>query len=451
MIFQIYSIFSNREIAIGFWLVVLAIWAFWKIDAASTVRDLVLTLFQGSLFPIFATLAVWVALTVVILKPVGLWTPSETKATVFWYLFSGVVLLGRSISNKDGATFFKNVILDNFKIIAFLEFMVVAYSFSLITELWFIPLMAVLSIFHAQSGTDKKHATVQKILEFILSGIVIFLVVHFAMTTFENNGAIFSLTTLREVLLPILLSILALPYFYLVYCYSSWQSTRISINQKNYQSNELKALARKRIFWSLFLSPKLARRAVRQFQMIPAETHQDVRDIIRDVKLYERKRNTPPTVELEEGWGSYAAEDFLKDHDLKTDDYHELGFGDEWGAASETKYFENAGLYESVISRLKGDVKAVGTLQLWGSFKLDPTPENGLNQFRDICTALTVAATNLNQLPDAVTKALVVPEDITHRNGVHLLNVKTSQFEGSPILDVEFTISMASTSENTSQ
>lgn len=436
--------FNNREIAIGIWLGIITIFCVLKFNVFGNLKDLFKVFFCSVLLPIFVGLALWLVLGIVFLHWANWWGTSDLKSTVFWYLFSGAALLGRSIQSQKGQLLFSQFISDQFKIIAALELVVVFYSFSLLNELWFVPVLFVLGAMLVISEGKPEYAPVRKLLEWVLVGITIFLIYHFVMRTISDKGAFWNLGTARGVTIPIVLSIWVLPYCYVLRCYSRWQEALIQIDQKTYHSDSLRKYARKKFRWALFLRPVLLKRAVRQFNMLPAKTKSDIRDIIKQVRQYENDRPNPQSVPEDQGWCPYAVETFLRDEGFNTGDFHNSGFDDEWYAESDTKYLEDAGLFETLIYRAKGQEGVVKTLQLKGRFDIEPPPEAAIEQMENLAINLIKAATTLDTLPKCIKVGFDTTSNAHEQLSMYKLGLTFTLFDEANIMDAEFTISVKS-------
>lgn len=438
------QIFNNREIATTIWLAILT--AIFiphlsaKADLKGSLIGVLTALFQPKLFVLFSAYAFWVSIGAFLLSVSGLWTVFELKSTILWFLFSGAVLLGRAIQHDGDASFFANILRDQFRFLAIFEFIAVAYSFALWIELLFVPFITFLTIAKIFYERDEKFAAAKGFIDWILTGIVVIVIWHFIATTIETKGSLFSVQTLREVLLPILLSAFSIPIYYLMHCYAHWENAVIRIEFKTFQSDQLKEEAKDTFFRNFFLQPVLLLRAVRQFQTIPAETKSDLIDIVAEIRAYQRLKKSPPLVPTEVGWSPYIAEQFLADLDLKTNDYHKSGFDNGWFAESHYKDISKEFPRETLVYCIQGSEEVADTLQLKSTFQIDPHPKNGLSALQEAASALALKATGHEGLPNQIASAIAQASEAEMSHGSHILAVDTKRFDEANILDVEFTI-----------
>jgi len=433
------SIFNNRELATGVWLMIGIVFLITQTNSRDALGHVLRAVFQFKLFVLFSSLAAWLLIGVLALWQIGWWTVDYLKLTILWYLFSGTVLLGNSIQSQRDFGFFKDMLTGQFKAVALLEFIVVFYSFAFWKEMFFLPLMTILSVTQVISETKEEYAPVKKLLDWLITIIGFGLIVHFVRSAINDYGTLFNLATLRDVTIPILYSLWAVPICYLWWCHARWEEARIQLNQKTYHSDDLRKFARNQFLYSLYFKPILLKRAVRQFNLLPATSQQDVQNIIFQVQSYEAGRRSPARVETQIGWCPYRAESFLSAEGYETNDFHDCGFDGEWLAESQTIYLKEVGLFETLIYRIKGVEGLVKTLQIKGSFKITPSPNSGLAEMESLCASLAQVATINHNMPSQILAGFENQTNVYETINHHHFTLKFSRYEDANILDVDFT------------
>ena len=298
----------------------------------------------------------------------------------------GSVFAGRALQAKEDDHYFRSLFRGSLKLGVAFEFIVVAYTFSLATELVLVPALFLLGSMLVISDTKPEHKKVKGLLEFVLASFAALLVWNSLSSTWASPEGFFTPDTGRNFVLPILLTIGSIPVFYLLFCYSHIEQARIQIDQKTFQSDELKRYARKRFFLTFMLRPWLLRRATRQFHILPAKTNVDVDQIISDILDYERKEEEPPAVDPALGWSPFDARDFLKAYGLRTNDYHE-GHDEYWGS-SEYIDLDFHILPNKAVFYIEGIDGVVKTLKLTGEFMNDFGGSEAVQKLREIGVAL---------------------------------------------------------------
>nr|WP_321456715.1 hypothetical protein [uncultured Cohaesibacter sp.] len=439
--------FSNREIALAIWggIVVLAMAVGFRKNTGirGALISVVKAMLAKRLVLLFCSYALWIVGVVLVLNRTGLWTLFELKDTMLWTIFSGLALLGGAIRHERGAAFFWDIVKDQFTVLAAFEFIVVAYSFALWAELILLPIVASISILHAMAGTKEEWAPAERVCEWVLSLFFLLITWHFIATSIETKGELFSSQTLRTVLLPILLSTLSLPAFYLGHCYAKWESLAIRLEIGNPKSDHLKAAAKKIFFLPFFLRPQLLERAVRQFKEVAIESLDDICTIVTELKFYELQRKNPPPIAKQDGWSPYAAELFLTNFDLRTNDYHRTCVPELWLAESQNKSIDNTFPRKYLAYRIKGTSDVVKVCKLEGHFQLDPSPVEAMELFIAAAEELAATAAELGDLPAEIANALAAHKNCLVQVDEYRLSVRFYKFSDANIFDVSLTVSVA--------
>lgn len=253
------DIFNNREIASAIWIGIFIVIFLFVEEIRSSVGAVIKILFQKLFVFTFLTMVFYVAVIVFGLYRIGLWEYSQLKNTIQWFCFSGVVVAFRyATSTKEGMKL-KMIIADNIKIIIILEFLVNAYTFSLIGELLFVPIVTMIVAVNAFSQSKEEYSSVVSLTNVLLSIMFFGLLAHSIanLVTDIDNFALF--TTLQSFLLTPMLSILFMPFVYLFVLYIAYDTVFVRLNLGPKKSNKLKGRAK----WEIFKICHLNLRKVR--------------------------------------------------------------------------------------------------------------------------------------------------------------------------------------------
>jgi hypothetical protein len=237
------DIFSTRELSLLIWLLLgLTAMMFGK-DMRKSLGGIFKLLFGKQIGTILLILTVYVFATLFLLNKVGTWDFTLLKDTIFWFVSVALVLFF-SINKAKDTHFFKDIVKESFKWTIALEFFVNFYTFSLLTELILMPTTFFLAMTLAYSQTDKKHEQVSKLLTNILAIIGLTFFVYVTYKTFYNYQDFFTLHTLFSFLLPPILTVLLIPFLYLVSLYMNYEELFIRVDFMTNDSNKKKLLKR---------------------------------------------------------------------------------------------------------------------------------------------------------------------------------------------------------------
>jgi hypothetical protein len=127
--------FTNREIAVGFWAAIFAVWALSRDEIRNAAWRTIQSIFRPKLLSIWIVGAGWIGLGIYLLHFFGFWRVEHLKGTAFWSLSAGIVVLVHGFSHGAGAPNYRKIVRDLFEVTVVLEVMLSTYCFSLPAEL----------------------------------------------------------------------------------------------------------------------------------------------------------------------------------------------------------------------------------------------------------------------------------------------------------------------------
>ncbi|UWQ31636.1 hypothetical protein K3555_13645 [Leisingera sp. M527] len=372
--------FNNRELAGATWISLVLVVSVANKDIRQSIGGVISALVTPKLLLVFLSYAGFVAALAWVGVNLGLWTSGLTTPAIVWYFIGGLPLLIRAFDAKEGSQHFRGYAKAALSGTALLDFLYVAKTFSLPVELVFTPIIAFISMLAAVSERDVKDRAVANLMTLFLAVFAVVVFWNSISQIMDKPEDFFTTATFRAFCLPIYLTVVSIPFFYLLHCFSHIEGASIKIDQKSFQSDDLKAYAKKRFFLTFFLRPWLLRRATRQFHVKPAKGNGDVDSIIREILQHERYAENPPTVDESTGWSPHAAREILADEGMRAGDYHS-SFDDEWWSGVTTKELDGSLLPSLANFSFKGVEGLVLQLRLRGYFMDEFVTEEALGEF----------------------------------------------------------------------
>lgn len=236
MINQLFQIFSTREIAAFVWLCVFSAFLLYKKDIRPSIFNVIKALGNKFIITGILSLIIYTFLIVLLLYIVSYWDIAMMKDTFFWLSFTAVGILF-SLSKAIDTLFFSNLIKDNIKIIIILEFILNLYTFPLLIELLLFPIILFISILQAFTDNDIEKKKLNSCLSIALSLIVLCMLFFSIYKSIVNYECFFSISTLKYFSLPIILTLLSLPYFYGIVLYMRYESFIVVVKQTHRNEN----------------------------------------------------------------------------------------------------------------------------------------------------------------------------------------------------------------------
>lgn len=215
---------SNRELALLIWLSLVFALGLVRNETRRALGHMLTSVLHPDILLSLAIASLWVLGCILLLKDLCLWTPSNSKTTIVWSLtFAIVSLFGFQKIETDPA-FLRNAVSGILSVTAIIVFVAELYSFSLVAEMILLPVLSVVAFMYAIAERKPEYSPVKSLCMAILVMAGIF---YFGYGLFNAVGNFHRLDLwflVREFTHPILLSLLFLPFVYLVYLCVTYQS-----------------------------------------------------------------------------------------------------------------------------------------------------------------------------------------------------------------------------------
>lgn len=354
--------FTNREIAGYIWLTLFLAWMLRNGEVRSSIRHLLQTIMQWRILLLFGLAATYITACVAGLAKLGVWTIDNTKTTLLWAVTFAVSTMMSVHKVTDSHAFLRSTLRDVFAITGVLIFMVELHAFSLAVELAAVPLVTLIGLLHVVAKHDKEHAVVEKLLEKILSVIGSVYLLYSLYQSLQKVDEFASLSTLREFGIPIVLSVLYLPYLYALIMLFVYERVFVGMTW-SIRDERLRATAK----WRAFLTFRTNVHALQRWSRSVARTQPSdlngVLESLAEARRIARREADPPQIDAALGWSPYEAKSFLAEAGLPTGDY-DRSYEDQWFASSKPFEIGDAILTNSISYYVSGNDIAAKELKL---------------------------------------------------------------------------------------
>lgn len=211
---EVINYFDNREKAILFWLFLLLIFLIWKkAFSKNSFINLLKAFTQKSIITSLLFLFIYVTTIIYLFYKLSIWEFSYFSTTIVWFIGIFFIFF-LNIGEVRDFNFFKKAIKDNFRFFVFIEFLINLYVLNFFLELLLIPIIVFISATLGFSSTNPKYKSVEKLLTQV-QGIIGLLLLGFTLfSIFSNINNFFTIYNLKEFLIPIIFTILIIPFFY---------------------------------------------------------------------------------------------------------------------------------------------------------------------------------------------------------------------------------------------
>jgi hypothetical protein len=233
---KIDDIFTNRELALGFWLIVVIFYIIWKIDMGP-LKSLGKSILNKKILILLISYIIYFLILIFILDYIGFWESRLWKVALIWSIFAGISVSFRAIMKANNISYFVALIKDNVKIFLLIQFTVNLYSFSLLLEIAIVFIIAFLTILKVFLETSKdfqdENSKILKNTTNVILGIIgLFLLLNSLINYFEDLENISYIDKIKDLLLPSMLSMMFIPYIYFFVLYSHYEQLFIRLSFK---------------------------------------------------------------------------------------------------------------------------------------------------------------------------------------------------------------------------
>ncbi|MFA5119505.1 MAG: hypothetical protein WC695_11775 [Candidatus Omnitrophota bacterium] len=212
------GILSNREVAIAIYLSLFVIWSIRNAPVRSALLEVMHAFLPWKVWLPLATMAGYMMLMAFALSKAGFWDTTDAKDTLFWIVGVGAAMLFRAAKSRGSEGFFKEVVLDNLKLVAVLEFVSNAHVFPFLAELLLVPFLIFVGALKAMADIQVREKPdiklVASLLGYVLIVASLLLIGGGVYPALQDENVFLSTHTLQDFLLPAMLSALYLPFLY---------------------------------------------------------------------------------------------------------------------------------------------------------------------------------------------------------------------------------------------
>jgi hypothetical protein len=323
--------FNPKESAFVVWFIIVLIFVIIHSPTRKEIWSVAKTFFASRLSILYFIAFSYFFGCIALLYKFDLWEFSLLKDTLFWFLFSGSVLIYNVLKNKEPIVFFKTTLKSLFKITVFLEFIVGLSTFSFWVEFILLPFILVFTGMYVTSETKPEYAKINQILKKLLSWSSIAIFLYILTKTIIHYADYLKIEVAIQFILPIFLTILFIPLLAIVSLYVQYEQSLLIIKRyikpQFYHYASFRAL----IFFNFNIQGLL--RWQRHIAVNRIDSRDKILATMRDIRQQQRAELKPPPVSGLWDWSPYLAKDFLKESGIETGHYWS-DLGDEWQAIS---------------------------------------------------------------------------------------------------------------------
>lgn len=377
------------------------------VEVQESFRELIKNLLARQIITIMILITVYVITCVYGLFQAGLWGWHQLKVTIIWYVLTATLVIFKLQSIKKDYHYFKNLVLNNFKLVAILGFVVGTYTFNLYIELILMPLLFLISGMLGIAQSKKEYKSLEKILNGILALIGFLFVTYSIYMVFFDFGKIANQDSIRDFYVPPLLTLTYLPFIFIMMLYITYENEFLKL-QFFINNRWLRIYAKACALFLFNVRIVLLGRWIASLAFYKPHTISEVHKSIRQIFKMVSIESSPPKINNSEGWSPYTAKDFLADLGIKTGYYQFVG-GNEWYSNSEMIELDEAIFPNNISFYIIGNEHVAILLKLILNVNSPESIIIAKNKLLSSAKLLFIRATNLpfpNEIEEVIEKGI---------------------------------------------
>lgn len=320
------------------------------------------SLFSKDFIPIYLLTIAYISLCSFLLSKLDFWDKGLLKDNIYWGIFAALPMMFLIIQSKNLSKYFSNFVKELFKVTILLEFVMGLYTFNFWVELLLVPFMVFLAVLIVFSAREEKNLKVTKLLNGLSFAFGILLSIIVISHIIKNFEKYWTIEYLKQFFLPISLSLLFIPFLYLLVCYARFKEVFVMLKMR-LKSKPLLHYTKMKILLNFYNNIE----GLKRWQMLSTRLHPrnklEVSSSILQIKQTQKREANPSIVGLDSGWSPYVVKDLLVEKGAILGFYEFLSPGD-WGVTSSFVQLDSNLWGANLTYGVYGNELAVTTIKL---------------------------------------------------------------------------------------
>lgn len=234
-----FEMFSTREIALGIYLFLLIFYIFINKKVRSSAIVLMKVALRRQLLVPFCIIWVYAIIFIYTVSNIELWNWYYIKDVLIWVIFMGIPICFKAIDRNTDNRYFFNIIFNNFKFIAIVEFLISNFTFALWIELLLQFILLLVYMMQAIAERKEEYKPAKKLIDIVIAIISLFIIIatfKIALNTYsEHNISEYVISFI----IPVVLSIIYVPVAYMMAIYSRYEMLFIRMKFKEPKTKKI--------------------------------------------------------------------------------------------------------------------------------------------------------------------------------------------------------------------
>lgn len=277
MIDYIKNSLNNREIATLIWVTLFIFVMLLDNNIRKSIGGVLKALMNKWISISILAMLIYVSLMVYGFYKINIWDLKLLKGTILWTFGVAFIMLMNSQKALKDDNYFKKIILDNFKLLVVFTFIVNLYVFNLITEVIIIPVMILFVLLQVRAESKEDFKQVKNILDYVAAILSIGYLIFAIIMIFKDTKTFLQIDNLKSFLLPIVLTILFIPFAYLYALLMLYQTFFVRLKFTIKKNNKLIKYSKRKVFWKCGFNLKKIKKVTRKMIFFDIKDKNDLK------------------------------------------------------------------------------------------------------------------------------------------------------------------------------
>lgn len=214
---------NTREIATLVWGGGVALWVSTLPGARRALGQIVWSVIGTKIGALLLMVALFQVALVGALRTIGYWHAGLLKDTVVWFLLAGISLAFDSIGSRHSEPLVRRVLKKSVGVFFVFEFLAGAYTLPLVWELLLLPFMTFVVMMDTYAERKTAYRSAKRVTEGVLLAFGVFMLGSVTHHLVVDSARVGNPDALRELTLPVVLSLGFVPVALLVGALSTYE------------------------------------------------------------------------------------------------------------------------------------------------------------------------------------------------------------------------------------
>jgi hypothetical protein len=219
---EFYKQLNPREVSVLVWCLFVMIYGLSLKACRSALLDLIKAV--KPILWVFSLELLYIILCVKLLEYIKFWEFGLLKDTIL-ISFTSILLIMSTKAEKvvQNKFYFWKLLLENFALVAMLQFIMGIYTFPLYIELFLVPIFVIISVFAAFASVYNKDHLISKIFNRVIYIIGFGVVISSLYMMFIKPADIMQILQFKIFILPIIITLMFIPMLYLLLLFKTYE------------------------------------------------------------------------------------------------------------------------------------------------------------------------------------------------------------------------------------